>query len=260
MWQLWQRLAGPHGMVATLVLVGVAGALLVGVCIYCVITGVEFSTFVREPAAIHNFPPLDGLLSHAGVMLWTATATVCLFGAFLLRRTAAPPAVPRCFLAIGLFNLVLGADDLLMGHEVLVPTTLGISEDVVYVIYAVVALAWLVSYRQIILAGSWGLLVVAVGFLGASVLIDVFYPFQWLHFLFEDGAKLMGLSVWASYFVAAVTGQLFPAPPARSASSADTTAHDGAVTGNQSFAPSDRTLPSTPGKAADTARASRHST
>ena len=43
----------------------------------------------RDPAETKHFPPYIGMLSNWGVILWTATAVICLFSAVLLKQQKA---------------------------------------------------------------------------------------------------------------------------------------------------------------------------
>src|SRR4051794_8451669 len=65
------------------VLVGLLGFL--GVYALSSFTRQPFSYFTRDPASITHSKFYIGLLSNLGIMLWTATATICLFVAFFVR-------------------------------------------------------------------------------------------------------------------------------------------------------------------------------
>jgi hypothetical protein len=62
-----------------------------------------------------------------------------------------------------------------------------------------VTLAFLVGFRRVILEGDFLLLGLALGFFGLSVAVDVFTDREL--YLWEDGAKFVGIVTWLAYFV-----------------------------------------------------------
>jgi hypothetical protein len=55
-------------------------------------------------------------------------------------------------------------------------------------------------------------LIVALGFFGISVSLDLFIPGDWLNWerelVLEDGSKLLGIMSWLAYFSRVCIGQL----------------------------------------------------
>jgi hypothetical protein len=93
---------------------------------------------------------------------------------------------------------MLLADDWLLLHEHGFPVYLGVPENLVYGMYALALLVYLVRFRARLLAGEWLLLLLAFGWFGLSLAVDrldgvVDVPAL---YLWEDGAKLLGIVSW----------------------------------------------------------------
>jgi hypothetical protein len=88
-----------------------------------------------------------------------------------------------------------------MFHEYLFPRFLKIDEKVAVAIYGMLTLLYLVRFWKIIRAAGYVPLLMSFGFFGVHVIIDRFPHNVWKwHFLYEDGAKLMGIVGWFGYF------------------------------------------------------------
>jgi hypothetical protein len=189
-WLLW-----PYGLAAVLLAVVAAGAAA---------TGTPPSQFTRDPAVLLNASPLLGLISYAGVLVWTATAVVALFTAALLRRRSDERTRWTFLTAAGLLTLWLMLDDLFLFHEWLFPEVLGIRTRIVFAAYIILCGAFLFRFSRLIMRRTNYLaLAVALMFLAASVAVDVLPEawFRWDYLFFiEDGAKLLGIAGWFAYF------------------------------------------------------------
>jgi hypothetical protein len=184
---------------ALLVLVVVAAVSLLG--------HVPMPMMTRDIAALGHLHPLAGVLSNLGILLWTATAAICLFVARTERDRLSAP-VARYFLCAGLLTLWLALDDGFQIHEELSPQYLHIRERYVYLALAVATVAHLWSARAVILRSNWSLLALAFGFLAGSALLDTllagwFKQIGEWEFFYEDGAKWLGIVCWSAYHVLA---------------------------------------------------------
>ena len=100
-------------------------------------------------------------------------------------------------------------DDLLLFHETIAPDVLNISEQTVYISYAIIILGAIFRYRKIIAQTEWNLFGLAFLFLGFSVFIDeltIYFDLSAIfklsvQYLLEDGCKLFGIVSWVGYFV-----------------------------------------------------------
>lgn len=160
-----------------------------------------------DPTATAHVHPLTGAISSLGVLGWCATASICVFAAAALRRDA--PREERAFLlASALLTSYLMLDDLFQFHETLAPRYLGLSEAVVYAALGATVCAYLVAFKQVLSGMNFLMLAAAVGFLGASVVMDAILA-PWLGltgpraYFVEDGAKLLGIASWCSFFSSA---------------------------------------------------------
>ena len=191
-------------------------------------TNIGINIFTSDPAVIAgakgvvnstvswNINPFVGIVSNIGILCWCVCASICFFSAEILRsntRKNKPFRTIREFLyCFGTISVVLLLDDLLLFHETIAPNILNISEQTVYVSYAIIISGAIFRYRKIIAQTEWNLFGLAFLFLGSSVFIDglaiyfnlsaIFKPgVQGLQYLLEDGCKLLGIVSWVGYFV-----------------------------------------------------------
>jgi hypothetical protein len=169
--------------------------------------GVPVSMMTRDIAALGHLHPLAGVLSNLGILLWAATAAICLFVAMTERGRLSAPVV-RCLLFAGLLSAWLTLDDCFQIHEDLSPNYLGVSERYVYLSLALAMVIHLWTSRAVILRSRWSLLALAFAFLGASAMLDTLL-LRWVQrlgeweFFFEDGSKWLGIVCWNAYHVQA---------------------------------------------------------
>ena len=109
-------------------------------------------------------------------------------------------------IASGCLSTYILIDDFFLFHEELAPKYIGISQNMVLMLIMIAVVAYLVWFRQIILRTRYEFMLIAVGFLAISVIVDaVLGPWllplgEWKS-LIEDGAKLLGITSWLSYYV-----------------------------------------------------------
>jgi hypothetical protein len=200
-----------------------AGLLLAVVGILGFGYGQDIGQLMREPTATAQLHPLTGAVSNLGILLWAASASIALFAGWVLRGTDRGDA-PGFLISSACLSAYLCLDDFFQIHEDLIGRYVGIRERYVYVALAVAVLVYLVRYRRVIMATHYPMLIIAIGFLGASVAIDeVLEP--WLERLgqgrifIEDGSKWLGIAAWCSYYARTSFGLLsdaLRAPPGRS--------------------------------------------
>lgn len=170
-----------------------------------VITDSPVSLFTRDISAIAKTKSYYGLLSSIGVLLWTATSAVCLFGATLIRSITAHQAHSRktiqYFIAASGFTLVLLLDDLFTLHEVIDSKALILTERIVYIFYACCMLAFIINFADHILASAYPVLILALIFFALSITLDHdVLASNWREFA-EDSFKFTGIALWSAYFI-----------------------------------------------------------
>jgi hypothetical protein len=171
------------------------------------------SNFTRDMASIAHVHPLVGVVSNVGVLLWCATAVICLFSRSLLRQQGLH-AEARFLLWAGLMTLVLLVDDLFMIHEYIAPIHFHVNEKLVLASYACGIGAYLLSHRRLILAANYQLLAAAMVLFSASMLLDIADPGGWWR-LGEDGFKILGIASWLGYHAGMARHWLLRVPRAR---------------------------------------------
>jgi hypothetical protein len=180
---------------------------------------IPIPVFTRDMAVLAKLPPYVSVASSLGAFLMCATATVCLF-AFAVARAqsvAVPATGPAHLLAAGVFSLYLATDDFYEFHERVFPNFIGIDQRIIYALIASAAALLLFRWRREFLAFRPWLLLSALACLAFSIACDVFDTLllsllrRW-EFLLEDGAKLVGISLWATYFMAMARNTLVANP------------------------------------------------
>lgn len=175
---------------------------LIGICVaYAyLVMGINPKILMRDPNAVAHQPEYVGMVSNIGSVGWIVTAVVTLYSYLLLQRRGPLPRCSWLLLSGGLFTAFCGFDDLFMLHDGLAER-IGISQDAVLACYVLFGVVWFVVSAGRIFETEWLLLVLAMGGLAASVILDEgFIPVPSETF-FEDMAKLFGIAFWGAYFL-----------------------------------------------------------
>lgn len=198
----------PRPLVLVLTLAPPALVLL-GVALAKAVLDVDVAEMMTEATTHLQVSPHVGFASALGLFAWAAAAGAALLGASLLHgllagRSEAPREVALLSSLAGLTSFLL-LDDAFRFHEYVLPAA-GIPELVTYAAIAAATLAILVLFRREILAGPWTLLLLALLFLGGSVVWDVVtqeldgvglgYNIE---VFVEDGLKLIGIAFWTAW-------------------------------------------------------------
>lgn len=161
---------------------------------------IELDHFTQDPATITNSPFYIGFFSNVGIMLWCASAVICIFGWRIIPKAEQTKNVRSFLLASSLLSFLLLFDDLFMMHEEVYPVYFSIPENAVYLFYLNLALIYAVVFRDIILKSEYLLLVLAALLIGVSTVIDTMpMPIPEDSFL-EDTFKLFGIVSWFLFF------------------------------------------------------------
>lgn len=167
---------------------------------------VKIPVLTRDTTAIAKIHPLSGMLSNLGILLWCAAALISGFVAYVLRNIKTQDTFWFLFFS-ALLSAYLLLDDLFLFHEKIAPVYLGLPEKMVIGILGIAVLSYLIAFRRIILRTNFGVLLLALGFLATSVVIDSFFELLWTSqldnwaYFFEDGTKWLGIASWCGYYV-----------------------------------------------------------
>lgn len=143
-----------------------------------------------------------GLVSQAGLLLWSATAAICLFAALIVHALKAPAALSGFMLFAGLLTGWIVLDDAFLLHESILPG-LGLPQNLIQISYVALALVYLFLNRAYVRAGEWALLLGAGLMMAASIGLDLIVESRSAQAVItEDAFKFYGYGLWASYHIA----------------------------------------------------------
>lgn len=157
------------------------------------ISGESYKFYFRDPVATAGLTPLVGIASNIGILIWCATASICLF---CWHRTRS-----SFLLYAGLLSGCLLIDDFFLFHEMIFPDYLHINQSVVILIYILMMLTFLINFRNEIIKSEFIGLVIAGVFFTISIVIDLKLFFGFHSMFYEDSAKFLGLVAWMTYFI-----------------------------------------------------------
>lgn len=146
-----------------------------------------------------------GAMSMLGVMLWVATAAICLFTALMLMLTGLSPVLRRFALAAGCLTGWMALDDAFLIHENILPA-FGVPQNVVLASYGLLGLGYLAIARAHMRSVDGVLLVAACAGFAVSLGVDVIVHSPATYAMVaEDGAKFFGIWYWMVFHAAALT-------------------------------------------------------
>jgi hypothetical protein len=173
--------------------------LITVVAVFALLTGRPGSFFTRDLFLIARLPFYAGLISHVGILLWCALCTVCFFNSVVLKKLANGSDWARFFLYSGILTFILLFDDLFQFHRILYPRFLHVSMALTSAAYAGLAMWLLWRFRGIMEQSEYLILILAFGFLGLSIVLDVTPMLRFGRTFIADGFKLLGITSWLAY-------------------------------------------------------------
>ena len=177
-------------------LVGAVGLIFAVLFALGAATGTPMALLTRDMAATTGAKFYIGALSNLGALLWSAAASVSLFGAMALAGRPGQRDRAGFLLGAGVLLAALGADDFFMLHEVVYPK-LGLDEEWLVLGYGGGLMALLWRYRLVVLDSQVLLVTLGALLFVASVLVDGFVRDATA---LEDLFKFAGLCFWLVYF------------------------------------------------------------
>ncbi len=163
---------------------------------------------LRDPLAVAEMSETCcklyfGFVSTLGSLMWFMAAAVCFFVGCLLYTIGEDSRRATFMVAAALFTAWLGADDLFMIHDHVLPE-FGVPELLTYGVYGGLAFLHLLFFWREILQSRVTVFLVAGTMLAMSVGIDAFiHNDHALRIVMEDGAKLIGIALWGAFHIAA---------------------------------------------------------
>lgn len=165
----------------------------------------SYSMQMRDPVVLLGGPLYTGWFSQLGCALWFVSVGFCFLSLQLISKDHPMPRM-RSFLIYSLaLTTFLGVDDMFLLHDEILPY-LGIKENLIALGYFMAVVVYLLLYFKVILKTQYVVLGLAFFFLGLSLSLDrlpgqkIFTPGAWQSVLIEDGAKMIGIILWAIYF------------------------------------------------------------
>jgi len=157
---------------------------------------IPFKEITGDPALTFKAHPFTGIASNIGVLLWAGACSILIFSYVILKDKK-----EHIFLLCsGLITGILLIDDLFMLHDYIF-YAIGLNQYVMYGIYVVIFIAYFGFFKKTILQSPQIiLLILAFGFLGSSVLLDITLENDGLQYFFEDGLKLLGITSWFLFY------------------------------------------------------------
>lgn len=186
----------------------VALFLLVGV-LSRVTPSVSLAFLLRDITATAKLPFFTGFVSQLGLILWSASLTICLFALVMLNRQPRDFSASRRFLVYStVLTTMLLLDDSFLFHEEIAPTYLHLDELVVFAFYGIVGIGFLFFNWREIHSSEYALLLLALAMFGTSIALDAVpkealpprYFWEQLEMFLEDGLKFAGIATWLMYF------------------------------------------------------------
>lgn len=163
-----------------------------------------------DTAEIGNQPPYAGIVSNLGILIWSFSLASCWIAAAVIKKdTTKRTSWQSFFFFSGLVTALLLFDDMLQIHEQSHAYLQFLSQDaaelVVFSLYGALILYYIVTFRNLFKKTEYLILLLAVGFLGVSLVVDQNHETVQLaesnrSVLLEEGAKFLGIASWLTYF------------------------------------------------------------
>ena len=184
----------------------VIGAVLLAMACAAVIGAIAnepYSVFTKEPVEQLGgiLEPYYGVLAHLTWFLWVAGGTAAVLATVILRKVTPSDRRAGFLLTSALLTATLLADDFLLLHDRVLPH-FGIPEEVLYVTYGSAFLVLLRWFRSELVERDMLLALAAGSFWAVSLGFDFLQEhFGWHAHVFEDGSKMVGTALWATFLV-----------------------------------------------------------
>lgn len=173
-------------------------------------TSISVYELVADPNEVGQVASYTGFVSTIGTLIFSATATICLFCAYLIGQIEPRSKKWSTFLKFsGYFVLLLLADDLWQIHENFFTLLLGetnnraiqnLHETIVFGIYGLLFGAYIIRFKKLLYQTKLLTLILTFLFFGLSAIIDLLLEDISGHFILEEGFKLLGIVSFSIYY------------------------------------------------------------
>jgi len=160
---------------------------------------IKLTLVVRDLAQTCGYPIGVGMISNIGILLWGATASICLFTTFSenINRESS-----KLLLLGGLLSGILCIDDFFLLHDRY------IGPDFLNLTYLAITIFLLLRFRTILKKIGIYNLVISILFLGLSIFFDgviqqIFEQEYDLTQLIEEMFKFLGITCWLNFWIKA---------------------------------------------------------
>ena len=201
----------------------VTGAVMAIGCVWAAAAGVPQPALFRDPQPFAHTPLYVGVLSTAGLLVWSAGAAIALATGLGLRSEAPADPLRRFLVEAGALTVVVTLDDALLVHETVGPHATGLPEEAFLAAYGVAAVAVLArAFPALRRRSDRGALALALGLLTASIVLDLMgTPLRLftgrpeaVRNVTEEATKLLGIVAWTGYLTAVARDAWLTARPA----------------------------------------------
>ena len=172
------------------------------------LTGNPIWRLAKDPAQVVGYEPYIGMLSNWAVLLWFASAVICLFTEIILRKSGAALRPRLFFLASGILSLTLALDDLFLLHDVILPNTLEIRESIFYLMYLVTTILYILIFLREIHQKEYILFWISFLLLFYSRGYPFLLPFLREYETPGDMLKYFGIVFWLAFFYRAASQEI----------------------------------------------------
>lgn len=190
----------------------ISGAIAIGGAAITILTanltGNPIWRLAKDPAQVVGYAPYIGMLSHFAVLLWFASAVICLFTEIILRKSGATLRPRLFFLASGILSLTLALDDLFLFHDVILVKMLGIRESFFYLIYLVTIILYVLVFLRDIHQKEYILFWISFLLLFYSRGFRFLLPFLREYETPGDMLKFFGIVFWLAFFYRAASQEI----------------------------------------------------
>lgn len=170
--------------------------------------GIGFHVLSKDPISTLKGSHLTGLFSSAGIIMMGLCSSVLMTIGVIEDRIRLNKRNAVTNATIGVLVFIMQMDDYLMLHEIFVPYYTSLPEVMLPILYGVVSVIIVAMFMKE-LSGK-GILLFGVGwlFFGFSAMIDTIFYRQHIpiEYVFEDGAKFIGIVLWTLFALCRATG------------------------------------------------------